>query len=119
MGNGPVVSRIYDLIRGEPAPGTDPIWRRYVAAPEGWEVALLAEPEPSEHSPVEEALIAEIYAKFGKMSMHRDCPGRTDGYRAVWASSSGARHGAASGGFENSSAWLSTGLHFRLMVSRM
>ncbi len=26
MDNGPVVSRIYDLIREEPAPGTDPVW---------------------------------------------------------------------------------------------
>ena len=68
MGNGPVVSRIYDLIREEPAPGTESIWRSYISAPQGWEVALLAEPEPSELSRAEEALIDEIYATYGKMT---------------------------------------------------
>ena len=68
MDNGPVVSRIYDLIREEPAPGTDTVWRHYISAPQGWDVALLVEPEPSEISPAEEALIDEIYAKHGRMS---------------------------------------------------
>src|SRR6266498_4606701 len=54
MDNGPVVSRIYDLIREEPAPGTDPIWRHYISAPQEWEVVLLAEPETDELSHVEE-----------------------------------------------------------------
>src|ERR1017187_8500519 len=67
MGNGPVVSRIYDLIREEPAPGTESIWRSYISAPQGWEVELLAEPEPAELSRAEEALIDEIYATYGKM----------------------------------------------------
>src|SRR5580692_4396077 len=57
MDNGPVVSRIYDLIREEAAPGTNSFWRRYVSAPLGWEVALIAEPVPSEISPAEGALI--------------------------------------------------------------
>jgi uncharacterized phage-associated protein len=68
MDNGPVVSRIYDLIREEPAPGADSIWRHFISAPEGWEVSLLAEPEPSELSRAEEALIEEIYAAYGKMT---------------------------------------------------
>ncbi len=68
MDNGPVVSRIYDLIREEPAPGTDPIWRHYISAPQDWDVVLLAEPEPSELSRAEEALIDEIYAKHGRMN---------------------------------------------------
>ncbi len=68
MDNGPVVSRIYDLIREEPAPGTDPIWRHYISAPQQWEVTLLAEPEPSELSRAEEALIDEIYATYGAMT---------------------------------------------------
>src|SRR5947209_20462172 len=45
MDNGPVVSRIYDLIREEPPPGADPVWRHYIPAPLEYEAALRAEPE--------------------------------------------------------------------------
>lgn len=68
MDNGPVVSWIYDLIREEPAPGADPIWRHYISAPQEWEVALLADPETDELSRAEEALIDESYAAYGKMT---------------------------------------------------
>lgn len=68
MDNGPVVSRIYDLIREEPAPGTDPIWRHYISAPQEYEVALVAEPETDELSRAEEALIEEVFAKFGNLN---------------------------------------------------
>jgi uncharacterized phage-associated protein len=68
MGNGPVVSRIYDLIRDEPAPGTDPVWRHYISAPQGYEVTLVAEPETDELSRAEEDLIDEIFEKFGRLN---------------------------------------------------
>lgn len=68
MDNGPVVSRIYELIRDEAAPGTDSIWRRYISAPTDWDVTLVAEPEAAELSRAEETLIDEIFVKFGKMS---------------------------------------------------
>ncbi len=68
MDNGPVVSRVYDLIRDEPAPGTDPVWRHYISAPSGYEVALIAEPEIDELSRAEESLIEEIFSKFGSLS---------------------------------------------------
>jgi len=68
MDNGPVVSRIYGLIREEPAPGTDPVWRQFISAPSNYEVSLTAEPETEELSPVEESLIEDIFAKYGKLS---------------------------------------------------
>lgn len=68
LDNGPVVSRIYDLIREEPAPGADRIWHHYISIPKDWEVTLIAEPEAAELSRAEGALIDEIFAKHGKMS---------------------------------------------------
>lgn len=68
MDNGPVVSRIYSLIREEPVPGTNPVWRQYISAPTNYEVALVAEPEPDELSRAEESLIEEVFSKFGKLS---------------------------------------------------
>ncbi len=68
MDNGPVVSRIFDLIREEPAPGTDPVWRHFISAPSNYEVSLTAEPEIDELSPAEESLIEEIFAKYGRLS---------------------------------------------------
>lgn len=67
MDNGPVVSRIYDLIRSEPAPGTDPIWSRYISAPCEYQVSLSAPMETEELSRAEELLIEEIFARFGKL----------------------------------------------------
>lgn len=68
MDNGPVVSRIYDLIREEPPPGSDPIWRHFISAPVGYEVALTAEPEIEELSSAEESLVDEIFSAYGKLS---------------------------------------------------
>jgi len=68
MDNGPVVSRIYGLIREEPPPGTDPVWRHFISAPSNYEVSLTADPETDELSPVEESLIEEVFAMYGKLS---------------------------------------------------
>jgi uncharacterized phage-associated protein len=68
MDNGPVVSRIYELIRDEPAPGTDSVWRQYISTPRDWEVDLLAEPQAAELSRAEESLIDEIYARHGRLN---------------------------------------------------
>jgi uncharacterized phage-associated protein len=68
MNNGPVVSRIYELIRDETEPGADPIWRRFISPPQGWDVALIAEPETEELSQAEEALIEEVFSQYGKMN---------------------------------------------------
>lgn len=68
MDNGPVVSRIYELILDEPAPGTESVWRSHISAPANWDVQLMREPETEELSRAEEALIEEIFANDGKMN---------------------------------------------------
>ena len=68
MNNGPVVSRIHDMIRDEPAPGTVSIWRQFISAPANYEVTLAAEPERDELSRAEESLIEEVFSRYGKLS---------------------------------------------------
>jgi len=67
MDRGPVVSRIYELIREEPLPGDETFWHHHVATQE-WDVVLKAEPSPAELSPAEEALIDEVFANYGQMN---------------------------------------------------
>ena len=50
LDNGPVVSRIYDLIRDEPPPNSFPIWRKFISDPENYEVRLLGDPGSGELS---------------------------------------------------------------------
>ena len=44
MDVGPVVSRIYDLIRNEPSPNSVKIWSKFISDPEDYEVRLLGDP---------------------------------------------------------------------------
>lgn len=67
MDRGPVVSRIYDLILEEPAPGKRSIWRQYISDPEGYEVKLIADPPNEELSRAEAKLIDEIFSKYGAL----------------------------------------------------
>ena len=68
MDNGPVLSRIYELILGERAPGTESVRRSHISAPANWDVQLMREPETEELSRAEEALIGEIFANYGKVN---------------------------------------------------
>lgn len=65
MDNGPVVSRIYDLIRDEPPPNSFPIWRKFISDPENYEVRLLGDPGSEELSRPEAELIDEVFAQHG------------------------------------------------------
>ena len=65
MDNGPVVSRVYSLIRDEQPPGSSRIWRRFISPPEDWEVSLIADPGNDELSRAEESLIDEIFSAHG------------------------------------------------------
>jgi len=68
MDKGPVVSRIYTLIREEPEPGEISVWRRYISEPQNYEAALLGEAPADELSRAEEDLIAEVFAEHGHKS---------------------------------------------------
>jgi uncharacterized phage-associated protein len=65
MDKGPVVSRIYNLIREEPEPGETSIWRMHISEPQNYEVALLRDTPTDELSRAEEDLIAEVFAVYG------------------------------------------------------
>ena len=68
MDNGPVVSRIYDLIRNEPSPNSVQIWGKFISAAEDYEVRLLGYPGSCELSPAEEQLIDEVFGQYGQKS---------------------------------------------------
>jgi uncharacterized phage-associated protein len=68
MDDGPVVSRIYDLIRNEPAPNSVKIWRKFISDPENYEVCLLCDPGNDGLSPAEQGLIDEVYGQHGQHS---------------------------------------------------
>jgi uncharacterized phage-associated protein len=63
MDNGPVTSRILNLITEDRA---KPVWARYISAPMGdYEVKLLKEAPTDRLSPAEEKLMQEIFAQYG------------------------------------------------------
>jgi uncharacterized phage-associated protein len=63
---GPVVSRIYDLVRGEPPPNAFRIWQKSISSPENYRVRLLDDPGSSELSTSEQAIIDEVFAQHGR-----------------------------------------------------
>ena len=65
---GPVVSRIYDLIRNEPSPNSVKIWGKFISDPEDYEVRLLGDPGSGELSLAEEQLIDEVFRQHGQDS---------------------------------------------------
>ena len=65
MDIGPVVSRIYDLIRDEPPPNLFRIWQKFISPADNYEVRLLGDPGDSELSGPERELIDEVYAQHG------------------------------------------------------
>ena len=66
--NGPVVSRIYDLIRNEPLPNSFHVWRKFISSPENYEVRLLGDPGCGVLSNPERELVDEVFAEHGRQS---------------------------------------------------
>lgn len=67
MKNGPVVSQIYSLIREEPMPGEDGVWRSHIQ-PFGYEVTLIKPIDDDELSGAEVKLLRQIFALHGRLS---------------------------------------------------
>ena len=68
MDIGPVVSRIYDLIRNEPPLHSVWIWHKSISDPEHYEVHLLSDPGSSELTHPEQDLIDEVFARHGRQN---------------------------------------------------
>lgn len=64
MNNGPVTSRIYGLIVDE---GDKPIWSQYISPPADYQVSLVKEAPDDQLSRAEEALLREIFQRYGNM----------------------------------------------------
>lgn len=65
MDNGPVVSRIYGLIREEPAPGVPGEWARHIQASDRYDVSLIEPVDDDELSSAEVKLLRQIFALHG------------------------------------------------------
>lgn len=65
MDIGPVVSRIYGLIRDEQPPGLFRIWREFISPAQNYEVRLIRDPGNSELALPELDMIDAVYAEHG------------------------------------------------------
>jgi hypothetical protein len=68
MDNGCVLSRVKNLMTEETF--GDSYWKRFISAPQNWQVELLGEPENDELSEAEQELIVSQYRKFQEMFGH-------------------------------------------------
>lgn len=64
MDNGPVTSRIYDLIVDEVE---KPFWSQYLSAPADYQVSLIREAPMDQLSRAEEALLRDVFERYGRM----------------------------------------------------
>jgi len=68
MDRGPVVSRILDLIREEPEPGSVSVWRQHISGRQEYSVQLVSDPGSDDLSRAEEDLIDRVFAEHGHKS---------------------------------------------------
>ena len=68
---GPVLSRIYDLIKGKPIDNALPIWSEFISSPKDYWVELLNDPGNGELCEEEEDILQEVYKQFGELEPFR------------------------------------------------
>jgi uncharacterized phage-associated protein len=65
MNYGPVLSGIYDLIKGQQVEDALPIWSQFISPSNCYEVSLIADPGNDELCEEEEEIISEVYKSCG------------------------------------------------------
>jgi hypothetical protein len=66
MSLGPVLSTVHDLITEPPIPQHESVWNKVVSSPENYRVKLLKDIGTDDLSESEDALIDELFAKYGE-----------------------------------------------------
>jgi len=68
MNYGPVLSGVYDLIKGQPVDHALPLWSKFISAHNENHVALLSDPGNADLCEEEEEIIQEVYQAFGQLN---------------------------------------------------
>jgi uncharacterized phage-associated protein len=68
MKYGPVLSQVYDLIKGQPAGHSLSVWTKFIFRPDDYYcVSLKTDPGNDELCEEEEAILKEVYTNFGHL----------------------------------------------------
>ncbi len=63
---GPVLSGVYDLIKGQPVEDALPIWSKFISREDNYKASLISDPGNDELCQDEEEIIAEVYKSCGR-----------------------------------------------------
>ncbi|NJL39608.1 MAG: SocA family protein [Leptolyngbyaceae cyanobacterium SM1_4_3] len=66
MDYGPVLSGVYDLVKGTPVDNALPLWAKFISSRHENQVTLLADPGDDDLSEAEEEIIQQVYQTFGQ-----------------------------------------------------
>ena len=67
MKNGPVLSIVYDLIKGKPVSDALEMWSQFISPRKKYDVSLISDPGDEELCEEEEDIIREVYSKLGHL----------------------------------------------------
>jgi len=67
MDYGPVLSGVYDLIKGQPVDDALPLWSKFISVRNENHVSLLSDPGDEDLCEEEEEIIQQVYQTFGHL----------------------------------------------------
>ncbi|NJL87386.1 MAG: SocA family protein [Leptolyngbyaceae cyanobacterium SM1_1_3] len=67
MDYGPVLSGVYDLIKGTPTGSALPLWSKFISPPSEKLVSLLSDPGNADLCEEEEEILQQVYQDFGHL----------------------------------------------------